>query len=158
MPLPSLWPKSVKMAWEFAIRGQKEGLSGRETLRQYRAGGGHIGNEYWYDAWYKAGIVDDIGDQIGELPDYYLVNKYLAIDTPFDWRQEWIMTIELFGEDPETHERYTRNVTVESDEPLTKGQYLDLAAEAIAYTPGSIPFQIIDATDFMFYRRSVYSG
>lgn len=158
MPLPQLWPKSVNVAWEFVLRGAKEGLTATEALRQYRDGGGAIRNQYWYDAWNSAKEVDEIGRQIDALPDYYQVNPYLATDSPFDWRQEWIMQIEVFGEDPETQERYTRWVTVESDEALTKGEYLDLAQEAIDYTPGSIPFQIIESSDFIFYRRVGYEG
>lgn len=153
MPLPQLWPDSVNQAWEYILRGVKEGLTATEALRQYRSGGGGIRNEYWYDAWHKAEDVDRIGIQIQKTPDFYDINPNLATESPFDWRQEWVMQVEVFGEDPETFERYRRWVTVESDEPLTKADYLDMAQEAINYTPGSIPFQIIDATDWVFYRR-----
>ncbi|NIW97358.1 MAG: hypothetical protein GWN13_03765 [Phycisphaerae bacterium] len=154
MPLPRLWPKSVNEAWSFILRGAKEGLSPTEALRQYRDGGGTIRNEYWYDAYREAQIVDEIGQQILDLPDYYTVNPYLATDSPFMWRQEWVMQIEVFGEDPETQERYSRWITVESDEPLTKEEYYDMAQDVIDGTPGSIPFQIVSATDFVFYRRA----
>lgn len=154
MPLPRLWPKSVNEAWSFILRGAKEGLTATEALRQYRSGGGRIANEYWYDAFREAQIVDDIGQQIADLPDYYTVNPYLATDSPFQWRQEWVMQIEVWGEDPETQERYSRWITVESDEPLTKEEYYDYAQDVIDGTPGSIPFQIISATDFVFYRRT----
>lgn len=153
MPLPKLWPKSINVAWEYVVRAAKEGLSATEGLRQYREGGGSIRNEFWYDAYHQAQEIDEIGQQIQDLPDFYNVNKYLATDSPFSWRQEWIMQMEVVGDDPETQERYTRWVTVESDEPLTKGEYSDAAQESIYGTPGSIPFQIVDVTDYVFYRR-----
>lgn len=156
MPLPQLWPKSLNIAWEYVVRAAREGLSASEGLRQYREGGGAIRNQTWYDAYAEARIVDEIGDQIGELPDFYTVNPFLATNSPFDWRQEWIMQIEVWGEITETEERVSRWITVESDEPLTKAEYLDLAQQAVDYTPGSIPFQIISATDWAFYRRVGY--
>lgn len=153
MPLPRLWPKSINVAWEFVVRAAKEGLTATESLRQYRAGGGAIRNQYWYDAFSEAQVVDEIGQQIQDLPDFYMVNEHLATDSPFAWRQEWVMQMEVTGDDPETQEQYTRWITVESDSPLTKQEYGDAAQNSIDGTPGSIPFMILDVTDYVFYRR-----
>ena len=153
MTLPRLWPKSINVAWEYVLMAAKGGLTATEGLRQYRSGGGAIRNQFWYDAYREAEVVDMIGQQIQELPDYYQVNPYLATDSPFAWRQEWVMQMEVHGTDPETQEAYTRWITVESDEPMTKQDYGDAAQNSIDGTPGSIPFQVSDVSDYVFYRR-----
>lgn len=153
MPLPQLWPKSVNEAWSFVLRAAQEGLRPSEALRQYRAGGGTIRNEYWYDAYNRAEEVAEIGSKIQDMPYEYSVNPQLATDSPFNWRQEWIMQIEVWGTDPQTQEQYKRWITVESDEPLTKYEYLDYAQESIDKTPGSLPFEVGEASDWVFYRR-----
>ena len=156
MTLPRLWPKSINVAWEYVLKAAKEGLTATEGLRQYRDGGGAIRNQYWYDAYNEAQVVDEIGQQIVDLPNYYQVNPYLATDSPFAWRQEWVMQMEVHGNDPETNEAYTRWITVESDNPLTKEDYGEAAQNSIDGTPGSIPFNIDDVTDYVFYRRVGY--
>jgi len=143
-------------AWSFVLRGAKEGLTATDALKQYRAGGGHIANDTWYNAYNEALIVDRVGEQIAELPEYYTVNEYLATDSPFMWQQEWVMQMEIWGEDSETHEQYHRWVTVESDEPMTVGEYQNAAQDAVDYTPGSIPFNVQSVTDYIFYRRVSY--
>lgn len=153
MPLPQLWPQSVNRAWEYILSAVKSGLQQTATLKAYRDAGEHISNQYWGDAWHEAEQVDMMGQKLQRLPEWEDFNPNLAIDSPFDWRQEWVVQIEVWGEVPETHERYTRWVTVESDEPLSKMDYYDAAQDAINFTPGSIPFTIMDATDWVFYRR-----
>lgn len=153
MPLPRLWPQSVNRAWEYILSAVKQGLRPTSTLQAYRDAGEHIGNQLWFDAWHEAVQADIVGEKIGRLPDWQEFNPNLAIDSPFDWRQQWVVQLEVWGEDPETFERYTRWVTVESDDPLSKMDYWDMAQDAISYTPGSIPFQIMDVTDWLFYRR-----
>jgi len=156
MPLPKLWPASINKAWEYVVRGAKEGLSATEALRQYRSGGGAISNEYWYDAYNEAKDLAMLGEQIGELPDFYTVNEYLAIDSPFRWQQEWVMQMEVTGRDPETGEEISRWVTVESDTPLTKSEYQESAQASITANPGSSPFEIAGVIDWTFYHRTGY--
>ena len=62
------WSPSQKNAFGFVRRAVSEGLSGRAGLRAFRAGGGHIGNEYWFSLYKTAFNVEGWKETIKQVP------------------------------------------------------------------------------------------
>jgi len=147
------WSESQKRAWWFAIRAEREGMSAREGLRQYRAGGGHIGTDYWFELYRTVRWTSVTGDSIIEIPENYTISDEFHLEVPFNYRQEYIYTVHLYGRDPETDMPLERYITVESDYPLSRREIEFGAYESLQYTIGTPPFIIDNVAEIAAYKR-----
>lgn len=144
------WTDSQKNAWGYAQQGIGEGLSGRSALKQYRAGGGHIGNELWFSIYKTAYNIAGWKKTIADVPMTYTVRANMFTDVDMDFREEWVMRAKVSGFSTDIGKRVTKWVQVESDKLLTKQEWLWGMQQAVQSTVGSPPL-IID-------RRSNYEA
>lgn len=139
----NLWSKSQKLAFAFVRRAVSDGLSGREGLKQYRGGGGKIGNEYWFSLYKTAFNVEGWKETIKQVPMTYNVMDNMFTPSDLDWRREYVMQMEVSGYSEELGMRVKRWVTVETDNIITKQEWKWGAQQAIDDGLGSDPL-IID--------------
>lgn len=152
--LPSTWPKSIRIAWEYIVSAVQRGLGPTEALRQFRAGGGAIRRGWWFAGFKSARHMIESGKRILTLPGTYQIPKTMFEESGFDWRSEYILQAEVIGTDPLTGREIRRWVTVESDVRLTLGEFLTLAQQAIDMTPGSEPIIIEKIISYNPYHRT----
>lgn len=137
------WSQSQKDAWAYVRKGVAEGLSGRAALRQYRAGGGHIGNEYWFSLYKTAFNAEGWKNSIKEIPPTYNIREEMFTPTDLDYREKYIIQAEVSGYSEELGKRVKKWVTVESDHIMTKQQWLWGIQQAIDIGLGS-PTMVVD--------------
>ena len=112
MPLEGRWSPAMHNSWQYALRAVNEELSGAAGLRAFRAGGGSIRTQDWYqltrwagEAYNKAEAAEDFWRAI-ELPE----SVYAA--TPFELREEYKMAAEVrfWNRDTKKYERHWYSV------------------------------------------------
>jgi len=153
MPEQIQWSASQKRAWWYAQSAQERGLSATAALREYRAGGGRIGTDYWFQLYRGVRWIETGSESIMDLPEFYKIPETFMLDVPFRYRQEYVYTTKVFGIDPETGLPAERHVTVESDNPLNRIEILQAARDAIEYTVGSAPFRVAGISSIHAYHR-----
>lgn len=96
------------------------------------------------DAWQK--LID--------LPDFYRVTSKFGIETPFDYRDKYIMQMKVHAWDKNTGEFVDQWITVESGSRKTKQEWFELARQATIDTPFGTDLVLEYATDFRYYERT----
>lgn len=137
------WSASQKNAFAFVRRGVEDGLSGIGALKQYRAGGGKIGNEYWFALYKTAFNISGNRETIKQIPMTYNVRDTMFAHTEFDFREQYVMQMEVTGYSEELGQRVTKWVTVESPQVITKQEWVWGAQDAVDAGLGS-PVFVID--------------
>ena len=147
------WSDSELRAWNWALSGVSKGLTATSALQQYRAGGGHIANQSWYKFYREAFGLFGKREHIEEIPMTYTVPHSMATETFADYREKYIMTMELHGTSRITGEYVKHYVTVESEYLLTKREWIAAGIDAVNITPGSEPMIVNSVTNFTFYVK-----
>jgi hypothetical protein len=98
-----------------------------DALADFRAGGGHIANEYWADIYHLAQETYARGEAVTGLPFETPIpsQAYSVVDV--DYGQKYVTVIEATYTDAATGERVTRDITIESDEVRAWGDIEDEA-------------------------------
>lgn len=125
------WSPSQKTAFAFVRRSVSEGMSGRAGLKAFRAGGGHIGNEYWFSLYKTAFNIDGWKETIKQVPMTYNVRENMFTKTNFDFREQYVMQMKITGYSEDLGQRVTKWVTVENDKIITKQEWVWGAQEAV---------------------------
>lgn len=125
------WSASQKNAFAFVRRAVGDGMSGRAGLKEYRSGGGKIGNEYWFSLYKTAFNISGNRDTIKQIPMTYNVRDTMFAHTEFDFREQYVMQMEVTGYSTELEQRVTKWVTVESPQVITKQEWLWGAQDAV---------------------------
>lgn len=151
--MADIWNTPLRRAWQWIVSGVERGLTATAALREYREAGQRIANQTWYDNYRTA--FEQLGqrESIREIPRTYTIPESMFTESGFDWREKYVMQMEVQGTIPETGQRYSKWVTVESDELLTKAEWQHYAQEAIYGTPGSIQLEVDGISDFVGYIR-----
>lgn len=136
------WTQSQKRAFSYIRKGVSEKLSATGALKQYRSGGGQIGNELWYGLYKETFNQEGWKDTVQDIPRTYMVTEKMHQETDWDFREEYIMQMQVTGYSEEIGQRITKWVTVESDKLLTKQEWRWNAQIAVDNLAGSIPFKI----------------
>jgi len=150
----SQWTPSQKQAFSYARQGINLGLSGAKALKDFRLGGGSIRTQDWYDLYRFSGEIKDWSDTITVLPDNYEVKESMHTETPWDFREQYVVQMEVGGYSDELGVYVRKYVTVESDKLLTRGEWERYAQEAITDTVGSIQFTIERVYNFNAMKRT----
>lgn len=127
----TLWSPSQKNAFAFVRRAVADGMSGRSSVKAFRDGGGHIGNEAWFSLYKSAFNMYGWKETIKQVPETYNVRENMFTHTDFDFREEYVMQMKVSGYSEELGQRVTKWVTVESDSILTKTEWRWGAQEAV---------------------------
>lgn len=143
MTAPSTdWTSAQRRAFSYARMGEKEGLSIAATLRGYRAGGGAIRTRDFYDVSRYAKQISDWSDTIETLPDDYDIREEMHTVVDWDFRERYVLQMEVGGYSKELGMYVRKFVTVESDKLLTRKEWEWGAQQAVDYTIGSPIFTI----------------
>ena len=113
-------------AWDYAQSAIGRGLTATEGLREYRAGGGAIRNESWYDLTRLAVETRDIGDRVAgqQIEPPIPGSAYSVVGD--DYGHKYVVVADVSYIDAATEKPVTRIITVESDEVRSWG---DIEAE-----------------------------
>ena len=149
------WSPSQKNAYSFVSRAVTEGLSARAGLKAFRAGGGHIGNEYWFSLYKTAFNIDGWKETIQQVPMTYNVRENMFTPEPVNWKREFVMQMKVSGYSEETGTTITRWVTAESDRVLTKQEWLWSAQQIIDDRIGSDPLIVDRVKEWSARRRAL---
>lgn len=137
------WTASQKRAQPFVESGVARGMTATAARKEYRAGGGKI-RDSWWNALYKEEFAyRGTKDKIEQIPTTYIVPETMFKPTDFDYYAKYIMRMKVSGYSEELGMRIVKNVTVESDELITKAEWRYGAQMAIDNTIGS-PVMIVD--------------
>lgn len=147
------WSPSQKNAFGFVRRAVSDGMSGRAGLRAFRAGGGKIGNEYWFSLYKTAFNIEGWKESIKQVPMTYNVRENMFTDSDLDWTEEFVVQMKVSGYSPEQDRRLTRWVTIESDKIITKQEWVWGAQQAVDDTLGSEPMIIDRVHEWEAMRR-----
>lgn len=113
----------MREAVQYVHQGQNLGLSGSESLRQYRAGGGTIRTQDWFQLQRNAAVAEGYSEYIPRLRQEMTIPKAWGEVEDLGYAQKYIMKYELdvvdaFGKVHSGVKRY-----VESDESLTMSEW-----------------------------------
>lgn len=125
------WSPSQENAFGFVRQGVESGLSARAALRQYRDGGGHIGNAYWFSLYKSAFNISGYRETIKQIPMTYNVRETMFTDVDFDFREEYVMQMKVRGWSEDLGMTITKWVTVENDKIITKQEWEWGAQDAV---------------------------
>lgn len=147
------WSSSQVKAWQWVQSGLERGMTATATVKEYRAGGGHISNEYWYALYREGFSLYGKRERIQQVPMSYVVPETMSTESWFDYEEQYVMMVKLYGTNPLSGERFSSFVTVESNQLLTRREWLNLAGDAINNTPGSLPMVVDYSTSWSFFKR-----
>lgn len=148
------WSHSQELAFAFVRKGVESGLSGRAALKEYRAGGGHIGNESWFSLYKSAFNISGYRETIKQVPMTYDIRKTMFTDVDFDFREEYVMQMKVTGFSEDIGQRVTKWVTVESPNIITKQEWVWGAQEAVDSGIRSPPLIIDRVLEWDAMRRA----
>lgn len=136
------YSQSMIEALPYIRRAVSEGLTATNALSQYRSGGGSIRDSSWYSMFRNEFAYSGTREKIKDVPYTYTVPETMFETDPFDYRQKYVMQLEVTGYSSELDQRITKWVSVESDHLLTKNEWRSYAQQAVFDTIGSPDFNI----------------
>lgn len=139
---PLDWSKSQREAYGFIRRAVDEGLSATYALGQFREGGGSIRNQWWYELYRETFANIGWRETIEELPDSYTISEKMYRQVDWDLREKYAVMGKVRGWSEELGQYIEKWVTVESDRPLTKGEFRGYMQQAIDDTIGSPDMEV----------------
>lgn len=148
------WSASQENAFAFVRQGVESGLSGRAALKQYRAGGGHIGNENWFSLYKSAFNISGYRETIKQIPMTYNVRETMFTDVDFDFREKYVMQMKVRGWSEELGMNITKWVTAESPNIITKQEWNWAAQDAVDAGIKSPVFVISRVLEWDAMRRA----
>jgi len=148
------WTASQKIAFPYTQRGASEGLTATEALAQYRSGGGRIRDASWYALYKEAFAQVGVRDKVTHIPMTYTVPETMFEKVDYDYRRQYVMQMEVRGWCEELGQNVTRWVSIESDNLLTKGEWLYGAQKNINDRLGSQDLLITSVLDWNPVQRS----
>ena len=147
------WTKAMRQAWEFALSTVERGLSGAAGLREYREGGGKIRTADWYTIMREARRAYELPRVIPRLPTTAPLPSSAYVETEYDYHRKYIAVAEFTGYNPQTGEKFTGLVSVESNISLSLPEWqqalISRAIEGESIDPNKP--QILERV--WFYRR-----
>lgn len=99
------WSQAMMNAWQYAIKGVFDGMSGAAGLQQYRDGGGSIRTQDWYrlTRWgqdvEQSQVTAEDGIRWATMPES------VYVDSGFRFREEYKMIAQLRFTNPQTGQR-----------------------------------------------------
>lgn len=118
MPTSGLWSDSQRQAWSYVKEGAESGLNATEALKEYRAGGGSIRNDSWYELYrdYKAG--GERWDTVGYMQPGDHIPESMYVITDLNYQQKYIANVGVHYVDG-NGVAGTQYITIESNERHT---------------------------------------
>jgi len=113
----------MRQTWGYVLSGIESGLSGAESLLQYRAGGGHIRTQDFYNL--RRSGIEAYGTQerVAGLPGEMPIPGVAHTDIDWDYGKEYVCVAEMKGTDPVTGDHVTREITSLSSETHTLSEW-----------------------------------
>jgi len=147
------WTSAMRQAYVYVRQGYQLELSGAETLRQYRAGGGAIRTQDFYAL--RRGVVDAAinAEMIQRLPGDMSPPPDWLPEVDFDFQRKYVMRVKANVMDMGGIVLTDVWRTIESDVNLSIDEWLGEYDDYIVDDP-TIPNPVQwDVTDFYFELR-----
>ena len=153
MPAEPRWSPAMHTSWQYALRAVNDELSGAAGLRAFRAGGGAIRTQDWYqltrwanDAYDRAEVAEDFWRGM-PLPE--------GVYTPTTWelREEYKMTAEVryFNTATQRYERHWYSVA--DNNTTSREQWMASLDQKLKRYGEYMDEKSITVTRTMFWHR-----
>ena len=150
---PSRWTGAMRKAFGYAIQSIDEALSGAESLRMYRDGGGSIRTQDWYTLRRAAVGSIEAADYIGAMHKDAIVPDMARTTIDHKFKGRYKTVGEFFQVDPITGERERNVVSIVTNEvqPLTE-EVEQLSALLTKYGY-DVSAENVEVGRILFFRR-----
>ena len=151
---PSRWTSAMRRAFGYAIQAVDEELSGAESLRMYRDGGGSIRTQDWYTLRRAAIGSIEAADYIGAMHKDAIVPDMARSTIDRNFSAKYNTVGEFFRIDPITGERERKVVSILSNEVQPLGEEMEQLSALLTKYGYDVSAENVQAGRVMFYRRS----
>jgi len=153
MPADPRWSPAMHESWQYALRAVNEELSGAVGLRAFRAGGGEIRTQDWYQLTRWANEAYDRADAAEDFWRAIDLPESVYQPTPFQLREAYKMTAEVRYFNP-TEGKYERHWYSVAD-TQSKSRELWMSALNIAMERYGefMDLSTVTVTKSMFWHR-----
>lgn len=158
MPFGLGFVEKIKSAWGYIESAVSSGLDRAGSFVQYVSGGGEVDRTDWFRGYDVVKEGETGWDRLPYVPKSYVVGEQFANESPFDWRQQYVMKMKLSVKDLQTGEFSERWVTVESDELMTMEEWEYYGAESGLQGLEGSEFETMDFLEYEFFQRSEVLG
>jgi len=147
------WTEGMLGAWNYAREAVERGMSGNASLKEFRAGGGHVRTQDWYtlyrgaeDAGYQAEIA-------ARLPQTYTVpgGAFWEVDVKYTSKYQMHYGANTVTDEGEVITDIWR--TVQSDIPLTMTEWRALAVKNLRLDKSIPGIQEVEITGIDWTKR-----
>jgi len=119
------WSTAMTGNWGYVLEGLEEGLSGAESLRQFRAGGGSIRTQDWY---YLRRVGTEMSTQSRRAEgweDTLTLPESVYTEVDQNFRRDYKATATIRGYNTVTGRMETRKYSVSDDQSLSPTEWMD---------------------------------
>lgn len=145
----------VKDAWHYVTSAVRSDVP-REVASKIISPISDFLDDSDIDVYY--GLYEDsveVWQRIHNIPNEHTITETYAIDTPFDWRRQHVMKMRVQGIDINTGQLIDSWITVESDTELSKGEWLNLAQEAVIDSPFGYSWEVDYVAEYEYYQKGI---
>lgn len=143
----------AKEVWHYVVSSVDRGIdviTSREIITPISD---VLDDDEFRDTYALASDALDAWGQIANIPESYTVSDSFAIESDFDWRQNHIMKMKIHGVDINTGETIEQWITVESEKPLSRGEWLNLGQEAVTDSPFGYSYEIEYVSEYEYFTK-----
>lgn len=115
----------MRRAWGYVLKSVVDELSGAESLRQYRAGGGSVRTQDWYTLRRVGAEADALAEQYRGWPEAMLLPDVAYTTVDLDYHDRYVVKGEISGYDVISGKYTTRIVSATSNERRTMVEWID---------------------------------
>lgn len=145
----------IKQSWHYIQSAVNRGLTSAISYVQARRGGLDVSEPDWSEGFGLAQEIKAGWQGILDMPAEYKVSEEFSVTSPFDWRRQHIMKMKIHGVDLATGQVVEQWITVESDGPLTKSEWLGKADEAVTESPFGYSYAIDFVSEYEYYQKQL---
>jgi hypothetical protein len=142
------WSKNQQTAYEYIRSAVARGLTATSAVQEYRSGGGHIANDFWYKQFKIQFAHAGWRETIDDMPETYTVSEKMYRQVDWDLREKYAVMGRVRGYSEEVGAYIEKWVTAESDVPLTKTEWRGYLAQAVYDTIGSPSFEVEEVLEW----------
>jgi hypothetical protein len=142
------------MAWEYVNAAQRYGLRSSEALDAYKAGGGEIRRQWWFDLWHKAESASEEWGKIRYLSPSDTVPESMHDRVDINFSRKYVLNFSASATNAEGQRVPELYRYVESDRRLTWGEWQNAITQTLQSDPsfrGIVKYML---RDLKFYERA----
>jgi hypothetical protein len=144
---------AIQSGWQFIASGVKSGVESTISIARNVSEALSLEYEDVLSGVETAQEAVSAWTKLNELPGFYDVTDKFALKTTFDYREKYVMQMEVVGKDTVSGKDINVWVTLENDKPLTKEEWLEYARKEFTDHPFGYSYIIDYVNDWNYYIR-----